>query len=106
MVSAGTPVTCTVGATAYPLSAVNKLVKTLKIQGLVGHAAGTISIGNASLNTTTGAGVFTQLAIQTANVIEKFELTEVDAPNGINLADFYAASSNAGDIVIFSYNEQ
>jgi hypothetical protein len=106
MITPGTPVTCAVANTSYPLSSTNKLIKILKVQGLVGHQAGVVSIGIAAMVASTGVGVMAQLNIPTANLAEKFDLTEMDAPNGQNLADYFVQSSNAGDIVIFSYVEQ
>jgi hypothetical protein len=106
MITPGSPVTCAVANTSYPLSSTNKLIKTLKIQGLVAAHAGVISIGISAMVAATGVGVMAQLRIPTTNLGEKFELTEMDVPNGQNLADFFVQSSNAGDIVIFSYVEQ
>lgn len=103
--TAGAPVTCTVAQTAYPLSATNILMKTVKIQGKVGNA-GYVSIGTSDMVVSTGVGTISQLPIPTTNINERFELTEVDSPNGVNSGAIYVASSNAGDIVIWGYDVQ
>jgi len=105
MFTVGAPVTCTNADTAYPLTTSNILVKVLKISQKSTNT-GVVCIGNASIVPATGVGVAAQLGIPATPTIEKWELTEVDAPNGILLSDFFVSSSHGGDIVLWGYDTQ
>ena len=104
-VTPGVFVTCTVANQAYPIFNGHKLVKTLLIQPKYVNS-GVTFIGDSTLSPTTDVGIMKQLQQPDALNIPAFELTEYDAPNGLNLGNFYVASSQAGDIIYYSYNEQ
>ncbi len=105
MMTAGAPVTLAVSNTAYQLSAVHKLVKTIRIQPKATNT-GIMSIGDSTLAAATPLGIAAQLPAPAATEIQSYELTEVDAPNGIDVFNFWVSSTVGGDIALWSYNEQ
>lgn len=108
MFAPGVAVTCTTALTAYPLQTAHKLVKSIRIQPAIGNT-GILSIGGTTLDLAQAppVGVTAQLQpplLGTPTPI--FELYENDVPNGIDLAEFFVASTQDGDIVFWSFNEQ
>ncbi len=102
--SAGAAVTVAVANTPVQISAVHKLVKKLLIQPKYSNG-GVGFVGDSTLNPNTDTGIFKQL---TGLLTEsgQFELSETEAPNGIDLFEFWVTSQTANDIFYFSYNEQ
>lgn len=102
-----TPVVMTVANTSYPISIVSKLVKTLLIQPKQSNT-GIMSIGDKTMPTVVvdDTGIALTLPAPVATSYPYFQLTEQDAPNGIDLGNFRIASTVGGDIARISYNEQ
>lgn len=105
--NAGTAVTMAVADTAYPLitAGTHKLVKRVVIQGKSGNT-GVLSVGISTLKPTTNTGIIKQLAPPSSTLIQTFDFSENDAPNGLDLADLFVSTTNAGDKAVFGYNEQ
>ncbi len=98
--------TLTNSDTAYQLSPLNKTVNRIIIQGKSGNT-GVLSIGVAStLKPSTSTGIIKQLAPPNATLIQTFEVTEDESPNGCNPANFWLSSTNGGDIVVWGYDER
>ena len=110
MVSPGTALTLTSQNVSYQLQAAHKLAKSIRIQPALTNT-GILTIGNSTLDMSGGTipppGVIAQLQPpQAGQPTPVFELYENDVPNGIDLANFYCSSSQDGDVVFWSYNEQ
>lgn len=104
-VSPGVAVTCVSANVAYPIFSGHKLVKTLMIQPKYTNG-GVGFVGGSTLDPTTDTGIMKQLQQPAVASIPSFDLTENDAPNGLDLGNFYVCSTQAGDIFYYSYNEQ
>ncbi len=105
MIVAGAPVTCTAADTAYQLSTTTLLVKTVYIQPKFSNA-GVIYVGNSTLVPSTDTGIYQQLQVPAPNAIPLFTSSETESQNGLNLSRFWVASSQAGDVVYWSYDQQ
>jgi hypothetical protein len=103
----GATVTATVSNTAYPLIAAgtHKLVKTLYIQPKYNNT-GVGFVGDSTLNPSSDTGIDKQFAIPAANALQDYQITEAEAPNGIDLGNFYVASTVGGDKFYWSYDER
>lgn len=105
MLTAGTAVVCTTALTKYPISAVNKLCNRLVIQPKNSNG-GIGFVGGSNLDPTTDVGIVRQFSVPTPTNIETFEDTEIESPNGINLGDYYVASTQDGDVFYFGFSER
>jgi hypothetical protein len=106
-VTPGAPVTVTVAGTAYPIFNGHKLVKRLFIQPFYQNG-GVGFVGDSTLapNAATPTGIMQQLPTPSPSQIPTFDVSETEAPNGLDLGNFYVSSTQANDIFIFSYDEQ
>lgn len=105
MFSPGTPKILTTADTAYQLSTVHKLVKSIIIQPSANNQ-GILYIGDSTLVPSLNTGIARQIPKPAPDKIEAFELKENDVPNGIDLYEFFCSSTVDGDIVFWSWNEQ
>ena len=105
MIVAGTPVTCTIANTAYQLTATNISVKTMFVQPRYDNA-GVLFIGNSTLAPATNVGVYGQLQVPSPTNIPTYRPSETESQNGLQASTFWVASTQAGDIVLWSYDQQ
>lgn len=101
-----TPLTLTNANQAYQFAeaaAVDGIPAKKLIVVLAPAATGPLYIGDSTLNPATPIGI---IDVRSGDTGDKFELTEEDAPNGLNISDYYFASGNAGDVLYGAYYVQ
>lgn len=105
MIVAGAAITCTVADTAYQLSATTLLVKGLHVQQRYDNA-GVVFVGDSTLKPSTNTGVYAELEVPATTKIPSYDPSEIGSQNGLNVSAFWVASTQAGDVVYWSYDQQ
>lgn len=103
--SAGTPVQAT-SAQSVPSARVG--CQSLQFQVAPANS-GVVYIGDSTLNVSSGVGILAVLPKPTAATTGPFAsatFTEVNAPAGLNAADFYIDSTSTNDVVFVSCTVQ
>jgi hypothetical protein len=98
-------ITVTTGGTPVQVSTTRVGANSIMFQQIPGNT-GKMYIGDSTLVKATLVGVHAVLPIPTTNILPSYTATIVEAPAGLNAAEFWVDAEVNGEGVLVSYTQQ